>query len=184
MILRANCMYTCRLGRACVGVLAVVGLLLSQSWSVAAEFDNEYDEKPWAEVEVNLPSFPEAGNLIPFRVGAISDTKFFVDAQSLSYGTDGVLRFTLEVVSPSGAKNVSYEGMRCATGERRFYAFGRADGTWSKARGNQWVKISGTSNNHHVELFLNYFCTPGSPAVSSAEDAQRVLRLGGLASRR
>lgn len=87
--------------------------------------------------------FSRSGEPDPkFRVGAISDTKFFVDAQSLSYGTDGVLRFTLEVVSPSGAKNVSYEGMRCATGERRFYAFGRADGTWSKARGNQWVKIS------------------------------------------
>ncbi len=176
------CVRGCRLAGVCVGVFAVFGLLSSPSSSVAAEFDNEYDEKPWAEVEVHLPSFPEAGNLIPFRVGAISDTKFFVDAQSLSYGTDGVLRFTLEVVSPSGAKNVSYEGMRCATGERRFYAFGRADGTWSKARGNQWVKISGTSNNHHVELFTNYFCPPGSPAVSSVEEAQGVLRHGGQVS--
>ena len=172
----------CRLARVCVGVFAVFGLLSSPSSSVAGGFDNEYEGKAGAGGEVHLAPFPEAGNLIPFRVGAISDTKFFVDAQSLSYGTDGVLRFTLEVVSPSGAKNVSYEGMRCATGERRFYAFGRADGTWSKARGNQWVKISGTSNNHHVELFTNYFCPPGSPAVSCVEEAQGVLRHGGQVS--
>ena len=35
------------------------------------------------------------------------------------------LRFTLVIVSPSGARNVSYEGMNCSTGERRLYAFGR-----------------------------------------------------------
>ena len=72
--------------------------------------------------------------------------------------------------------------MTSRPGERRFYAFGRADGTWSKARGNQWIKISGTSNNHHVELFSNYFCPPGSPAVSSVDEAQGVLRHGGQMS--
>ena len=178
------CVVKRRSAGACFGVLAAFGLAFSPSSWVAAEFDYEYDEKPWAEVEVNLPSFPEPGNLIQFRVGSVADTTFFVDAQSLSYGVDGVLRFTLEVVSPSGARNISYEGMRCETGERRFYAFGRADRTWSKARGNQWVKISGTSNNHHVELFSNYFCPPGSPAVSSVEEAQSILRSGGQASGR
>ncbi len=173
-----------RLAGVCFGVLAAFGLSFSFSSSVAAEFDNEYDEKPWAEVEVRLPSFPEPGNLVQFRVGSVADTTFFVDAQSLSYGADGVLRFTLEVVSPSGVRNISYEGMRCETGERRFYAFGRADRTWSKARGNQWVKISGTSSNHHVELFSNYFCPPGSPVVSSAEEAQSILRSGGQVSGR
>lgn len=117
--------------------------------------------------------------MIQFKVGAVADTTFFIDSESISYGTDGVIRYTLEVVSPTGAKNVSYEGMRCETGERRFYAFGRSDKTWSKARGNQWARVSGTSNNHHVELFSNYFCPPGSPTVQSAEEARRVLRSGG-----
>lgn len=162
----------------CLRSVVRLGLLLPLSL-LAAEFDNEYDEKPWSEVEVQIPSFPEPGNMVPFTVGAVADSTFLIDSESLSFGADGVIRYTLEVVSPFGAKNVSYEGMRCKTAERRFYAFGRADRTWSKARGNQWVRISGTSNNHHVELFSNYFCPPGSPAVGSADEARQVLQSGG-----
>jgi hypothetical protein len=161
--------------------LALAGALVSPSL-LAVEFDNDYDEKPWEEVEIHLPAYPVAASMIRFKVGAIADTTFLIDSESLSVGTDGVIRYTLEVVSPSGARNVSYEGMRCVTAERRFYAFGRSDGTWSKARGNQWVKISGTSNNHHVELFSSYFCPPGSPSVASAEEALAVLRSGGQRS--
>lgn len=142
---------------------------------LAASFDDEFEEKPWAEMEVQLPRFPEQENLIPFTVGAGSDTQYLVDGSSLSVGDDGVVRYTVLVVSSSGARNISYEGLRCATGERRLYAFGRADGTWSKARANQWVAIRGGANNHVVELYANYFCKIGA-RVNSAEDAVRVLR--------
>jgi hypothetical protein len=147
--------------------------------ALAADFDNEFDEKPWAELEIQLPGFPEQENLISFQVGAVSDAKYMVDGNSLSVGPDGVVRYTLVVISPSGAQNISYEGLRCATGERRLYAFGRPDNTWSKARGNQWVRVHGSSNNHHVELYSNYFCVSGSGAVTNADEARRELRRGG-----
>ena len=155
-------------------------VLASQSaHSLAESFDNEYEEKPWAEIEVQLPAFPDQNNLIPFQVGAMSDTKYLIDGNSLSVGSDGVLRYTLVVISSAGAQNISYEGLRCATAERRFYAYGRSDKTWSKARSNQWVKIQGSTNNHHVELYSNYFCTVGAAYVRNADDARRVLRSGG-----
>lgn len=156
--------------------LVVLALLSVQSFA-ADGFDDEFDEKPWAEVEVQLPSFPEEGNLIPFRVGASSDTVYQVDGKSLSVGADGVVRYTLLVISPSGARNISYEGMRCATAERRLYAFGRPDKTWSKARSDKWVRIRGSSNNHQVELYGNYFCKYGH--VADADEARRILRSGG-----
>ena len=155
-------------------------LAITSVHSLAVDFDKEFEEKPWAEIEVQLPAFPEQGNLIPFRVGAISGTKFLIDGNSLSVGADGVIRYALVVVSSEGAQNISYEGMRCATAERRFYAFGRPDKTWSKARSNQWVRIQGSSNNHHVELYFNHFCAAGITSVNSAEDARRVLRKGGI----
>lgn len=163
--------------------LALAGVVFSPSLP-AVEFDNEYDEKPWEEIEVQLPAYPVTGSMIRFQVGAVEGSTFLIDSESLSVGADGVIRYTLEVVSSSGARNVSYEGMRCATAERRFYAFGRGDKTWSKARGNQWVRIRGTSNNHHVELFSNYFCPPGAPAVTSKEDALGALQRGGQRSAR
>lgn len=153
--------------------------LFSFSSSADEGFDSEFDEKPWAEIEIQLPAFPEVENLIPFRVGYHTETKYLIDGNSLSVGADSVIRYTLVVISAAGAKNISYEGLRCATGERRLYAFGRSDKTWSKARGNQWVGVRGGSNNHYVDLAANYFCVIGAPDVQTADDARRVLRRGG-----
>lgn len=159
--------------------LCALSLAMLTVSSLASGFDNDFEEKPWVEIEVQLPAFPQNENLVPFKVGAASDTQFKIDSKSLSVGADAVIRYTLVVVSSAGAESVSYEGMRCTTGERRFYAFGRPDGTWSKARSAQWTKIQGSSNNHHVELFVNYFCNKGAPMIASVDDAVRALRNGG-----
>ena len=143
-----------------------------------AGFDSDYDEKPWTEIEVQLPAFPEKENLVPFKVGSVSDKQFFVDGASISIGSDDVIRYSLVVVSSAGAQSISFEGMRCATGERRVYAFGRQDNTWSKARSNSWVKLQGGSNNHNVALYSDYFCTVAERSIVSQKDAIRVLRYG------
>ncbi len=158
----------------------LAGLALLPLCAAAATLDGLFDnEKPWTEIEAQLPVFPEKANLIPFTVGAIHDTRFFIDGNSISVGSDRVLRYTLVIVSPTGAQNISYEGMRCDTAERRLYAFGRSDKTWSKARNNQWSQIKGSSNNPQVELLTSYFCTVGATEIMSAEDARRLLRQGG-----
>jgi hypothetical protein len=145
---------------------------------LAADIDDEFEEKPPEAAEVQLPAFPESENLIPFRVGAVYDAQFFVDEKSISVGQDEEIRYSLVVVSRAGARNVSYEGMRCATGERRTYAFGRADGTWSNARNSRWRGIGGGSNSRHYALFADYFCAIGRPAIREPQDAIRVLRSG------
>lgn len=159
--------------------LFLFALFVLASQSSAAGFDQDYEDKTWTELEVQFPAFPEKNNLVQFKVGAIADTSFFVDLNSLSVGTDEVIRYTLVALSSSGARNVSYEGMRCATGERRLYAFGRSNGTWSRAKSNQWVRIHGTSNSYLVELFSNYFCTAGDSPVRDVNSASRILKGGG-----
>jgi hypothetical protein len=162
---------------------AILPLLFFCLTAQADEFDDEFEKKPWSEIETRLPAFPEESGLIPFAVGSVTDTRYFVDGASISIGSDGVVRYTLVIISSGGSRNISFEGMRCATGERRYYAFGRSDKSWSKARGNAWVQIAGTSNNHHVELYSNYFCWSGSVSVNSLEDAVHVLKRGGVAYR-
>ncbi|MDR0440430.1 MAG: CNP1-like family protein [Candidatus Accumulibacter sp.] len=161
-------------------VFVISGLLLSvfPKTVFPALSDNEFDEKPWQEIEVQLPPFPQSENLIPFKVGSISDKQFLVDEKSISIGSDEVIRYSLVVISSSGARSISYEGMRCATAERRSYAFGQANKTWSKARSNKWIGIRGGSNSHYVALFADYFCAIGQPAIMKPEDAVRVLRYG------
>ena len=149
----------------------------------AARFDSEYEEKKWEEIEARLPPFPKPENLDSFFVSATTDNKFMVDRESISVGADGVVRYTLVVLSASGAQNVSYDGLRCATGERRLYAFGRSDKTWSKARLNQWTKIQeSTLNRHHAALFFDFYC-PYASVVLDAEEARMALRSGGHPSR-
>ena len=159
--------------------LPLLALLSFSAFGASDPFDDEFDEKPWSEIEVQLPAFPKEEDLIPFRVGAIRDRQFMVDGASFSIGSDDVIRFTVVVISPIGARNISYEGMRCATGERRFYAFGHPDTGWSKAKGSRWFRVSGGSNNHHVELYSNFFCTVGAPEVDAGA-IRFGLRNGGL----
>jgi hypothetical protein len=162
------------------GVFIASGLLLLTFPKTVfpALFGDESDEKSWQEIEVQLPEFPQPENMISFEVGAITDKQFLIDEKSISVDSDEVIRYSLVVISSSGARNISYEGMRCATAERRVYAFGQADKTWSKARGDKWIKIRGSGNSHHVALFADYFCVIGQPAVMKPEDAVRALRYG------
>lgn len=159
--------------------LMTVGLLALPVGQALADFEEDYEAKKWEEIEVQLPAPPRQENLVPFYVSAAADNRFFVDLISISVGSDGVVRYTLVVVSPSGVRNVSFEGMRCDTWERRLYAFGRADGAWSKSRNNRWERVrEATNNRHHAALFQGYFC-PDGIIVRSAEQATGLLRRGG-----
>ncbi|WP_374341876.1 CNP1-like family protein [Azonexus sp.] len=144
-----------------------------------ADFDEDYESKRWQEVEVQLPAPPRQDRLLPFYVSAVAENRFYVDASSLSVGSDGVVRYVLVILTPQGGRNVSYEGMRCETRERRIYASGRADGSWSKSRNNDWVRIADQLvNRHHAALYLEYFCPIGI-AVRSPEEARDALLRGG-----
>lgn len=153
--------------------------LLIKRKSESAVFD---DEKTWKEVETVLPKPPTQEGLVQIDVRSLSTNTFFVDQDSVEFGRDGVIRYTMVVISPSGARNVTYEGMRCGAAEKRLYAFGRADGTWSPAKSANWQRIEGGKlNQQHAALYREYFCTSGG-SVSSTDEARRVLRNGNPAA--
>jgi hypothetical protein len=141
-----------------------------------------FEDTPWKEIEAVLPLAPSEDNLRPIDVNQLSSNLFFVDEASVAYGSDDVIRYTMVVLSPSGARNVSFEGMRCETGERRLYAFLRSDGSWSRARNSAWARIEGSKvNRQHAALYRDYFCTTGGMVVNT-EQARRALRYGNPAA--
>ena len=119
------------------------------------------EEDTFVEKEVVMPAYPEAGALRRFPTDWTSHV-ILVDETSLSIGEDGVVRYVLVVRSASGAESVSFEGLRCATGERRTFAYGRkagASGAWSVARNSGWVAISDSRiNRHYFEFWRDVFC--------------------------
>ena len=159
------------------GILALLGVLACGS--VNAEEEEEYESRQWSEVDVRLPAAPRQESLFPFYVTATTENRAFIDAASLTVGSDGVVRYVMLIVSPQGARNVTFEGMRCETRERRIYASGRADGTWSKSRNDAWMPVrDDRSNRYHAVLLANYFCPVGL-LVGSADEARNALKQGG-----
>ncbi|WP_027457602.1 CNP1-like family protein [Dechloromonas agitata] len=160
-----------------------VWLLAAACWlavaPVAAEEDDYEPAREWREGEVQFPSYPAPENLLPLYVSAATANKFFIDGATLSVGADGVIRYVLVVETPQGGRNVTFEGMRCEARARRIYASGRADGSWSKARKDEWVRIQDAyANRQHAALFLEYFCPFGN-AVRNAAEARDALVRGG-----
>jgi hypothetical protein len=142
------------------------------------EFEREFDQdKPWAEVAVKLPPYPRDENLIPFSVSSATRNAYFVDAKSIGVGADNVVRYTVVIQAAGGAKNVSFEGLRCDTAERRLYAYGHPDGTWSKARNGGWQAIKLRSQfSYRKALFEDHFCPDGIQVKDSKVAVQSLRR--------
>ena len=149
------------------------------------QFESDFDEntKAWKEVQGQIPPYPKPENFVPISLGTTSSNRFFVDYASVTASEDGVVRYSIVVKSPAGAETISFEGMRCSTGERKLYAFGRSDGKgggeWSRNRYPKWEAIQRNSlNDFRRVLFHHYFCTVEGAVKLS--DIQRNLKSGGL----
>ncbi|HZV55571.1 MAG TPA: CNP1-like family protein [Rhodocyclaceae bacterium] len=131
-----------------------------------------------AEEQAIPPAFPQDADLIEFYVSAATPNRFFIDGSTLKVGRDGVVRYALVVKAAGGATNVSYEGIRCKTGEYRLYATGRADRSWGQARISDWRPIENKpANRHHAALNRDLFCPLAIP-ISSADEGRDALRRG------
>ncbi|MEW6119638.1 MAG: CNP1-like family protein [Pseudomonadota bacterium] len=157
-------------------------LLCLPAFSQAAwiDFEREFEEeKPWVEVAAQLPPYPKSENLLPFTVSSATRNRYFLDAASITVGEDKVVRYIVVIEAAGGARNVSFEGMRCETVERRLYAYGQPDGTWSKARNAGWEAIKLRSLlSHHKALYEDLLCPDGINVQTPAE-ALRALKQGG-----
>jgi len=139
--------------------------------------DDDYDDgKSWQEIKTEIPPQPQAANLVSFYVSPTATMNFFIDVNSISAGSDGVVRYTLVSKSQGGAENISYEGIRCQTYENKSYAFGQKDGSWSRARLSGWKQISELSGNRqHAALAKDFLCQDGMIA-GKVEDIRSRLR--------
>ena len=139
--------------------------------------DLDTETRAWKEIEAALPAYPRQENLVRLTGGQVSGHQFFVDAPSLSIGSDGVVRYTLVIKTAGGATNVAHEGMRCDQGQLKTYAVGQKNGAWQQARDPQWRRIEyRTINNHHAILHSDYFCEGRQPLKSTKEMVQRLRR--------
>jgi len=130
----------------------------------------------WRERGVDLPPYPEEGDLVEFQVDDPQQRfRYFIDRRNLSVGDDGVVRYTLVIRSPGGADNVSFEGMRCDAREFKVYAYG-GRGQLKPLKVPIWerIKFQGTYR-YHITLQQLYFCETDRYKPYSIAEIVRLL---------
>src|SRR5262249_48726253 len=149
---------TCMWIRALAGALMALAAVRAGLAPAASCFFCSGEEKAWEETEAPVPAYPRTENLIRFDAGGATTHRFYVDAPSVTVGSDGVVRYTLVVKTAGGATNVSFEGIRCATREQKLYAVGQGEGKWGPARDSRWRYIEYQDlNRHHGVLYSDFF---------------------------
>ena len=157
---------------------AVYGCGPRRSDTGTAGVPRDAEEGAVREAKVELPGFPQDNDLIEFFPGRIGSHRYFIDGRTLAMGKDGVVRYAVVVKTAGGATNVAYEGIRCASGERRVYALGDRNRHWVEAKRSDWEPIRrGQVNEYRQILYADYFC-PDRVVLPDRETALRALRSG------
>lgn len=171
-----------RLVRSCIPLFFVVtGIALGGCAGGRTSLFEEEAKPVWKEIEPAFPAFPESANLIPLDLESASTSSSFVDEKSLTLAEDGVVRFTLVVRGAGGAQNVSFEGIRCDTAERKLYAIGRGDKEWVRPRTDEWQRIRDNAfNRQYALLAKDFFCPLGSIRPNRDQIVQSLRQAAGL----
>jgi hypothetical protein len=152
--------------------LAMVSISSQAQYRTADPADANDPDAPrfWEEAEVKIPTAPPSKDLKPFYVSAITQLQFALDAPSIAFGKDEVIRYVIVITTPSGAQQVSYEGIRCEKYEWRLYATMQKDGAWHKSANSRWQLIRNTGHNsYHASLAKDAFCDNSIPRRSAKE---------------
>lgn len=141
---------------------------------------SEIQEAPaWKEGRVDLPPWPRETDLVEYRPDLPGTTfRFYVDDRSLSRDPkDAVVRYTLVVESPSGTRNVSFEGIRCnLKGAYRTYAYG-VDGHFEPLGPSDWLPLAEKGPEaYRKDLWRNRFCVPRETRPRTLTEIRRALR--------
>ena len=157
---------------------AALSLATVLAWGTAcAQQDASVKDATAAESEVTLPAPPQKNQLLPFYVSPTTTMDFAIDAKSLSVSPEGIVRYTLVITSKAGATNVSYEGIRCSSAEKKLYATGKPDGSWSSSRRDAWSPIWDVgANRQHAALVKDYFCEGGAVAGKAETIVDRIRK--------
>ena len=121
----------------------------------------EEEEESWQEQQGELPPYPEKGNLLKVDVdtGGLQFT-VYLDKPSLVKRDDGVVRYTVILVSSTGVWNVSNEGLHCGEKMFRRYAYG-VDNSWQPIPDSPWRALRGKGANRYRMVFYDkYICDP------------------------
>jgi len=150
-------------------------LLCAGSTAWAQQFAME--EADWKESEVPAPPAFDVGKLVTFEVSPNSSLVYGVDPASIQISSsDSLVRYVMVATSASGARNVMYEGLRCATGEFKTYARYSSQNRWEMVKNPEWQSMYGNMPSKHALRFAKAGGCDNAAPPSSVQALVRRLK--------
>jgi hypothetical protein len=143
---------------------AVCAAALVIAYGVA--WAQQYQEpEPWKEAEVALPARFSTDKLLIVDIEDRSSFEYGIDPDTLSVGTDGVVRYVFVARSRSGAVNVLYEGVRCNAAEVKVYGRWDPDSAkWRTSSTDEWLAMDARgSTRRALKLAQTGLCDGRAP---------------------
>ena len=144
--------------------------------AVGAQAQSPADDPDWKETEVPAPSKFDPKQLVSIEMPPYVSMKFGIDPATLAVTPDGIVRYVMVAVSPSGAANAFYEGIRCATGEVKSYARANASGVWTIVKAPEWRRLNDNQPSKHALALAQQGACEGNTSAGSAADILRKLK--------
>ncbi len=157
---------------------AVVLSLLGTTTHLAHAQSSFADEKVWTESVVAPPAAFSVEQLLPFDVRMSSTLTYGIDPNTLTVGEDGVVRYVMVARSSSGALNVLYQGIRCATAETKTYGRLSDLGKWNASADSPWQELSFRGNTRPAMILARQGVCEGRTVAGNAQKILATLKSG------
>lgn len=136
---------------------------------------NVPDAAPW--VEDTSPAAPtfSTEHLLALDMPPHVSIKAGIDPDTISVGTDAVVRYVVVMRNSSGSTMASYEGIRCETREVKTYARRNSLGEWVALSEPVWRDLNATMPSHHAQVFAGQAACKegGTPTRSGILDVMK-----------
>ncbi|WP_296808281.1 CNP1-like family protein [Thiocapsa sp.] len=133
---------------------------------------------PWKEADTALPPWPKDADLVELVPdGPDAAMRYFIDTANLNVGTDDVVRYTLVAEGRTGARNLSFEGIRCTPrGAYKIYAYGAGE-RFVPIESEEWLPLPAHGGERwRHDLWRFHFCIPQAFAPRPKIDMVRSLK--------
>ena len=130
----------------------------------------------WQEETGGRPPDFDVRRLIPIDLPPHVGVKMGIDPETLSIGSDGVVRYVVVASGSGGAQTVIYEAIRCSTAQYRRLARYSPGTGWTLLSNSEWVALHARLPSvHPLVLARSGLCVGAAPNRSPA-DMVRDLR--------
>jgi hypothetical protein len=136
----------------------------------------EYYEEEWQESKLVIPPLPKDNEFKQLAVTEASERyTYYMDEKSITLGTDGVMRYTVAVVSSSGVRNIFYEGLRCDENEVKTYAYASKGGKFRPTYKSRWRTVSNKGASAYQDFLKGVIVCDSNGFPWDAEKARNAL---------